>query len=190
MPFLCVPGWDIYVFSHETSETVENIWLTNYFWSGPKNPVFLTISGLWGPFRRPYRPPRGASSKWNLYIYVGDLLQAILSRKNWTGLAGALRNGQNQSKYDFCSVGWPLLVKTPFFPFLVQIGPNHSGMVPNGPKVVSDSFLPFGTISEWFGPIRIKNRKNGFFAQNSQPTEQTLWNQIFLIVSLDSWLKT
>ena len=46
MPFLCVPGWDIYVFSHETSETVENIWLTNYFWSGPKKPVFLTISGL------------------------------------------------------------------------------------------------------------------------------------------------
>ena len=46
MSILCITRWDIYVFSHETSETVENIWLTNYFWSGPKNPVFLTISGL------------------------------------------------------------------------------------------------------------------------------------------------
>ena len=71
----------------------------------------------------------------------GTYVQAILSQKNWTGLAGALRNGRNQSKYDFCSVGWPLLVKNPFLPFLVQIGPNHSEMVPNGPKVVSDSFF-------------------------------------------------
>ena len=46
MSILCITGWDIYVFSHETSETVENIWLTNYFWSGPKKSVFLTISGL------------------------------------------------------------------------------------------------------------------------------------------------
>ena len=34
------------------------------------------------------------------------------------------------------------------FSVLILIGPNHSEMVPNGPKVVSDSFLPFGTISE------------------------------------------
>ena len=27
--------------------------LTNYFWSGPKKPAFLTIFGLWGPFGRP-----------------------------------------------------------------------------------------------------------------------------------------
>ena len=26
MPFLCVPGWDIYVFSHKSSETIKNIW--------------------------------------------------------------------------------------------------------------------------------------------------------------------
>ena len=45
----------------------------------------------------------------------GTYVQAILSQKNWTGLAGVLRNGRNQSKYDFCSVGWPLLVKNPFF---------------------------------------------------------------------------
>ena len=45
----------------------------------------------------------------------GTYVQAILSQKNWTGLAGALRNGRNQSKYDFCSVSWPLLVKNPFF---------------------------------------------------------------------------
>ena len=59
----------------------------------------------------------------------GTYVQAILSQKNWTGLAGVLRNGRNQSKYDFCSVGWPLLVKTPFFPFLVQITQKWSQMV-------------------------------------------------------------
>ena len=120
-------------------------------------------------------------------LCLGHMYNPFWARKIGPGWQGMLRNGQSQSKYDFCPVGRPLLVQNPF---LVQIGPNHSEMVPNGPKVVSDSFLPFGTISEWFGPIRIKNRKNGFFAQNSQPTDQTLWNQIFLIVSLDSWLKT
>ena len=76
------------------------------------------------------------------YRYMsGTYLEAILSQKNWTGLAGVLSNGRNQSKYDFCSVGWPLLVKNLFFPFLVQVGPNHSEMVPNGPKVVSDNFF-------------------------------------------------
>ena len=33
MSILCITRWDIYVFSHETSETVENIWLTNYIFS-------------------------------------------------------------------------------------------------------------------------------------------------------------
>ena len=148
MPFLCVPGWDIYVFSHETSETVENIWLTNYFWSGPKKMSFwpfLAFEGRLGGLKDPLE----VRVQHETYRSMsGTYVQAILSQKNWTGLAGVLRNGRNQSKYDFCSVGWPLLVKTPFFPFLVEIGPNHSEMVPNGPKVVSDSFLPFGTISE------------------------------------------
>ena len=164
---------------------------TKIGWSRPKTVIFwpfLAFEGRLGGLKDPlevrvqHETYRSTS---------GTYVQAILSQKNWTGLAGVLRNSRNQSKYDFCSVGWPLLVKNPFFLFLVQIGPNHSEMVPNGPKVVSDSFLPFGTISEWFGPIRIKNRKKWFFfAQNSQPTEQTLWNQIFLILSLDSWLKT
>ena len=169
MPFLCVPGWDIYVFSHETSETVENIWLTNYFWSGPKNLSFwpfLAFEGRLGGLKDPLE----VRVQHETYRSMsGTYVQAILSQKNWTGLAGVLRNGRNQSKYDFCSVGWPLLVKNPFFPFLVQIGPNHSEMVPNGPKVVSDSFLPFGTISEWFGPIRIKNRKNVFMPKIANP---------------------
>ena len=59
----------------------------------------------------------------------GTYVQGILSQKNWTGLAGVLRNGRNQSRYDFCSVGWPLLVKKPFFPFLVQITQKWSQMV-------------------------------------------------------------
>ena len=67
MSVLCITGWDIYVFSHESSETIKNIWF-----------------------------------------------QSV------------------------CSVGWLFWAKKPFFLFLIL----------NGPKVVSDSFLPFGTISE------------------------------------------
>ena len=89
----------------------------------------------------------------------GTYVQAILSQKNWTGLAGVLRNGRNQSKYDFCSVGWPLLVKNPFFPFLVQIGPNHSEMVPNGPKVVSDSFYHLGPFLNDLDQLGSKTEK-------------------------------
>ena len=101
MPFLCVPGWDIYVFSHESSETVKNIWF-----------------------------------------------QSV------------------------CSVGWLFWAKKRFFLFLIQIGPNHSEMVPNGKKLSDTTFGPFGTISEWFGPIWTKNRKKGFFTKSGQPTEQ------------------
>ena len=101
MPFLCVPGWDIYVFSHESSETIKNIWF-----------------------------------------------QSV------------------------CSVGWLFWAKNPFFLFLILIGPNHSEMVPNGKKLSDTTFGPFGTISEWFGPIWTKNGKNGFFTKSGQPTEQ------------------
>ena len=101
MPFLCVPGWDIYVFSHESSETIKNIWF-----------------------------------------------QSV------------------------CSVGWLFWAKKPFFLFLILIGPNHSEMVPNGKKLSDTTFGPFGTISEWFGPIWTKNGKNGFFTKSGQPTEQ------------------
>ena len=97
MPFLCVPGWDIYVFSHETSETVENIWLTNYFWSGPKNLSFwpfLAFEGRLGGLKDPLE----VRVQHETYRSMsGTYVQAILSRKNWTGLAGALRNGRNMN---------------------------------------------------------------------------------------------
>ena len=67
----------------------------------------------------------------------GTHLEGILSQKNWTGLAGALRNGRNM---NFALWVGHFGENPIFFPFLVQIGPNHSEMVPNGPKVVSDSF--------------------------------------------------
>ena len=37
----------------------------------------------------------------------GTHLEGILSQKNWTGLAGGVRNGQNRSEYDF----WPIPLK-------------------------------------------------------------------------------
>ena len=117
----------------------------------------------------------------------GTYVQAILSQKNWTGLAGGAQEWPKSVKIWLLLCGLATFGEKPIFSIF---GPNHSEMVPNGPKVVSDSFWSFGTISEWFGPIRIKNRKNGFFAQNSTPTEHALWNQIFSIVSLGSWLKT
>ena len=101
----------------------------------------------------------------------GTYVQAILSQKNWTGLAGVLRNGRNQSKYDFCSVGWPLLVKNPFFPFLVQITQKWSQMVQKWCLTVFYHLGPFLNDLDQLGS---KTEKNGFFAQNTQPTEQTL----------------
>ena len=116
--------------------------------SRPKTVIFwpfLAFEGRFGGLKDPLEVQVEGETCRTIH---GTHLEGILSQKNWTGLAGVLRNGRNQSKYDFCSVGWPLLVKNPFFPFMVQIGPNDSEMVPNSPKVVSDSFLPFGTISE------------------------------------------
>ena len=81
----------------------------------------------------------------------GTYVQAILSQKNWTGLAGALRNGRNQSKYDFCSVGWPLLVKNPFFHFwskLVQITQKWSQMVQKWCLTVFYHFWPLRAVWE------------------------------------------
>ena len=121
---------------------------TKIGWSRPKTVIFwpfLAFEGRFGGLKDLLEV--GVEVKTCRTIH-GTHLEGILSQKNWTGLAGVLRNGRNQSKYDFCSVGWPLLVKNPFFPFLVQIGPNHSEMVPNGPKVVSDSF--FFTILDHF----------------------------------------
>ena len=109
MPFLCVPGWDIYVFSHESSETIKNIWF-----------------------------------------------QSV------------------------CSVGWLFWAKNPFFLFLILIGPNHSEMVPNGKKLSDTTFGPFGTISEWFGPIWTKNGKKWVFHQK-WPTHRA--KVIFWLIS-------
>ena len=150
MPFLCVPRWNIYVFSHETSETVENIWLTNYFWSGPKNLSFWPflafegrLGGLKDPLEVRVQHETYRSMSWTC-------VQAILSKKNWTGLAGVLRNGRNQSKYDFCSVGWPLLVKNPFFSIF---GPNWSKSLRNGPKWSKSGVWQFFTIWDHFWMI-------------------------------------
>ena len=86
--------------------------------------------------------------------------------------------------------------KNHFFLFLILIGPNHSEMVPNGKKLSDTTFGPFGTISEWFGPIWTKNGKNGFFTKSGQPTEQKSyfdWFRPFLSVPANLvqffWLK-
>ena len=40
--------------------------------------------------------------------------------------------------------------KKHFFLFLIQIGPNHSEMVPNGQKLSDTTFGPIGTVSGSF----------------------------------------
>ena len=40
----------------------------------------------------------------------GTHLEGILSRKNWTGLAGGVRNGQNRSESAFCPTPWKIQV--------------------------------------------------------------------------------
>ena len=139
---------------------------TKIGWSRPKTVIFwpfLAFEGRLGGLKDPlevrvqhetYRSMSG--------IYV----QAILSQKNWTGLAGVLRNGRNQSKYDFCSVGWPLLVKNPFFPFLVQIGPNHSEMVQKSCLTVFYHQGPFLNDLDQLGS---KTEKMGFLPKIANP---------------------
>ena len=99
----------------------------------------------------------------------GTYVQAILSQKNWTRLAGVLRNGRNQSKYDFCSVGWPLLVKNPFFPFLVQIGPNHSEMVLMVQKWCLTVFYHLGPFLNDLDQLGSKTEKMGFLPKIANP---------------------
>ena len=38
----------------------------------------------------------------------GTHLEGILSQKNWTGLAGGVRNGQNRSESDFWPIPWKI----------------------------------------------------------------------------------
>ena len=38
----------------------------------------------------------------------GTHLEGILSQKNWTGLAGGERNGQNRSESDFWPIPWKI----------------------------------------------------------------------------------
>ena len=96
----------------------------------------------------------------------GTYVQAILSQKNWTRLAGVLRNGRNQSKYDFCSVGWPLLVKKPFFPFLVQITQKWSQMVQKWCLTVFYHLGPFLKNLDQSGS---KTEKMGFLPEIANP---------------------
>ena len=99
----------------------------------------------------------------------GTRLEGILSQKNWTGLAGALRNGRNQSKYDFCSVGWPLLVKTHFFHFwskLVQITQKWSQMVQKWCLTVFYHLGPFLNDLDQLGS---KTEKMGFLPKIANP---------------------
>ena len=105
MSVLFLTGWDIYVFSHESSETIKNIWF-----------------------------------------------QSV------------------------CSVGWLFWAKKTFFLFLIQIGPNHSEMVPNGQKLLDTTFGSFGAVSEWFGP---KAEKWGFRQKWPTNRANTLKPDIF-----------
>ena len=93
----------------------------------------------------------------------GTYVQAILSQKNWTGLAGVLRNGRNQSKYDFCSVGWPLLVKNPF---LVQITQKWSQMDQKWCLTVAYHLGPFLNDLDQLGS---KTEKMGFLPKIANP---------------------
>ena len=78
MPFLCVPGWDIYVFSHESSETIKNIWFQSVcsvswlFWA--KNPFFLFLI-LIGPNHSKMVPDGKKLSDTTFGPFLSDLDQ-------------------------------------------------------------------------------------------------------------------
>ena len=139
---------------------------TKIGWSRPKTVIFwpfLAFEGRLGGLKDPLE----VRVQHETYRSMsGTYVQAILSQKNWTGLAGVLRNGRNQSKYDFCSVGWPLLVKNPFFLFLVQITQKWSQMVQKWCLTVFYHFGPFLNDLDQLGS---KTEKMGFLPKIANP---------------------
>ena len=81
---------------------------TKIGWSRPKTVIFwpfLAFEGRFGGLKdRLEVRVEGATCS----TIQGTHLEGILSQKNWTGLAGGVRNGQNRSESDFWPIPWKI----------------------------------------------------------------------------------
>ena len=81
---------------------------TKIGWSRPKTVIFWPFLAFEGRFG-------GLKDLLEVRVEVktcrtihGTHLEGILSQKNWTGLAGGVRNGQNRSESDFWPIPWKI----------------------------------------------------------------------------------
>ena len=71
---------------------------TKIGWSRPKTVIFwpfLAFEGRFGGLNDPIEVRLGYKTCRTIH---GTHLEGILSQKNWTGLAGGVKNGQNKAK--------------------------------------------------------------------------------------------
>ena len=81
---------------------------TKIGWSRPKTVIFwpfLAFEGRLGGLKDPLEVRVEGETCRTIH---GTHLEGILSQKNWTGLAGGVRNGQNRSESDFWPIPWKI----------------------------------------------------------------------------------
>ena len=81
---------------------------TKIGWSRPKTVIFwpfLAFEGRLGGLKDPLEVRVEGETCRTIH---GTHLEGISSQKNWTGLAGGVRNGQNRSESDFWPIPWKI----------------------------------------------------------------------------------
>ena len=81
---------------------------TKIGWSRPKTVIFwpfLAFEGRFGGLKDLLEVRLEVKTCRTIH---GTHLEGILSQKNWTGLAGGVRNGQNRSESDFWPIPWKI----------------------------------------------------------------------------------
>ena len=95
---------------------------------------------------------------------MGHIKKAFWARKigpGWRGCSGIAEISQNVT-----FALWATFGEKPIFSIF---GPNHSGMVPNGPKVVSDSFYHLGPFLNDLDQLGSKTEKMVFLPKIANP---------------------
>ena len=77
-------------------------------WVQTKNGDFWPFLAFEGRFGGLKDPPEVRVEDKTCRTIHGTHLEGVLSQKNWTGLAGWVRNGQNRSESDFWPIPWKI----------------------------------------------------------------------------------
>ena len=81
---------------------------TKIGWSRPKTVIFWPFLAFGRHFGGLKDPLEVQVEDKTCRTIHGTHLEGILSQKNWTGLAGGVRNGQNRSESDFWPIPWKI----------------------------------------------------------------------------------